>query len=159
MLDFDAPQPSNLHPYYHSRDDLDCVMVGHKCNCPTCRPITDLMSPARQRRTEKAVTAVATIEANPNVTSPPQPANAPAADKRIVDVFEDPNLREPGSLPPRGLVISENYRSRIEEMANNAPVPLNPAGERAASPKKLAEDTALLSSSVRASALPPACPG
>ena len=56
-LDFSKPQPSNLHPYYHAREDLDCIMVSHKCNCPLCRQIEvvpsqmieDVASPARKR--------------------------------------------------------------------------------------------------------------
>ena len=48
-LDFNKALPSNLHPYYHHHEDVDCVVVGHICNCPLYQKVEDLSSPAGKR--------------------------------------------------------------------------------------------------------------
>ena len=44
-LDVDRTLPSNLNPHYHHDEDPDCVLVGHRCNCPQCQEL----SPTRTR--------------------------------------------------------------------------------------------------------------
>ena len=121
-LDFDRALPSNLHPYYHHRDDLDCVVVGHRCNCPRRQEIEELSSPARKRSKESAAAAFIAVDAFMTPPAHPQPIVAPAADIQTVDSF-NPDLRVLGSLPPLGLVVSENLRAAIETLDGAADVP------------------------------------
>ena len=73
-LDFDKPQSSSIHPYFHSGDG-DCILVGHKCNCPRCQ--WDGSSPPRKRSKQQAATAVFAVHASPTVAAHPQPVAVP----------------------------------------------------------------------------------
>ena len=148
-LGFTKPQPSNLHPYYHSPGDKDCVMVGHRCNCPRCQEIVDVSSPARKRSNTSAETVVIAAAASPVVAAHPQPVVAPASNllPPAIDAADceattnnwtpdsNPDLRMPGSPPPVGLVVSENLRVLVESMADSAEVPLSASKEKSASQK------------------------
>ena len=52
-LDFDRALPSNLNPHYHHDEDPDCVLVGHRCNCPQCQEL----SPTTKRTRESVAAA------------------------------------------------------------------------------------------------------
>ena len=85
-LDFSKAQPSNLHSYYHHQDDVDCVVVGHICNCPLCQKVEDLSSPAGKRSEASAATAFIADKLM-TVADYPQLIAAPAADTQTVDSF------------------------------------------------------------------------
>ena len=129
-LDFSKAQPSNLHSYYHHQDDVDCVVVGHICNCPLCQKVEDLSSPKRSN--ESAATASIASDACMIAPAHPQPIVAPAADIKTVDSF-NPNLRVPGSPPPRGLVDWEKLDRAIETVDDRADNPAPASKENAVS--------------------------
>ena len=76
-LAFDRALPSNLNPHYHQCEDPDCVMVGHRCNCPQCQEL----SPTTKRTRESVAAApFKQLDAVASAVPPPQPIVAPAAD-------------------------------------------------------------------------------
>ena len=128
-LDFDRALPSNLNPHYHLGEDPDCVMVGHRCNCPQCQEL----SPTRKQKRESVAAApFKQLDAMAIAVPPPQPVPAPAADIQTVD-WSQADLRVPGSLPPLGLVVSENLRTAIETVDDTADAPAPASKENAAS--------------------------
>ena len=128
-LDFDRALPSNLNPHYHQCEDPDCVMVGHRCNCPQCQEL----SPTRKRKRESVAAApFKQLDAMAIAVPPPQPVPAPAADIQTVD-WSQADLRVPGSPPPLGLVVSENLRTAIETVDDRADNPAPASKENAVS--------------------------
>ena len=128
-LDFDRALPSNLNPHYHHGEDPDCVMVGHRCNCPQCQEL----SPTTKRTRESVAAApFKQLDAVASAVPPPQPVPAPAADIQTVDLSQA-DLRVPGSPPPLGLVVSENLRTALETVDDTADAPAPASKENAAS--------------------------
>ena len=73
-LDFSKSQPSNLNPMFHVREDADCAIIGHRCNCHACR----IPSPAKEGAQVNADTAVlAAASPAASVAPMPTPARAP----------------------------------------------------------------------------------
>ena len=123
---------ANIHPYFYAGDDDDCIMVGHTCNCPRCQAVEDLSSPAKKPEKQQVATAIA-VENSPTVPAHvhPQPLVASTVEgSRSQRAFTEPG--SPGRQP-KGLVISENLRSAIEDMANEAPIAFTAGKEKAAS--------------------------
>ena len=56
-LDFNQPQSSKLHPYFH-HEDPDCCIIGHKCACPACTAETRVASSPEPASPEPAATAI-----------------------------------------------------------------------------------------------------
>ena len=150
-LDFNQPQPWNLHPYFHHTAVADCVMISHKCNCPRCQGTE---GPPRKKSKEQAETATVLVnaspppmEANPADSFDDKPLVAPAPiyptqDPPPVETVESssplvswhqvcvvPDSPLLGSPQPVGITVSQNLRTHIETLADTAPIPT--AGEKA----------------------------
>ena len=78
-IDFSKSQPSNLNPMFHVREDADCAIIGHRCNCPACR----IPSPAKEGAQVNADTAVPAA-ASPATSVAPVPTPARALSIRVV---------------------------------------------------------------------------
>ena len=118
--------PPTSTPHYHHGEDPDCVMVGHRCNCPQCQELSPTTKRTREAAPFNQLDAVAIA------VPPPQKVSAPAADIQTVDSF-NPNLRVPGSPPTLGLVASENRRTAMETVDDRADAPAPASIENAAS--------------------------
>ena len=60
-LDFSGPLPSNIHPYFHSSPDVECVIVGHRCNSEVCREVAVTRQKPVQDSNRIAGTAVGAV--------------------------------------------------------------------------------------------------
>ena len=121
-LDWTKPQSSNMHPYFHSAENLDCNIVAHKFCCPECEGST---TPKRKRNMDQAETAVAacgSVHSQPEGTFP----HVPAGPSDALSAAPKP------TAAPRGdpLAMPENVLNHLESLANKAPLPSAAATEK-----------------------------
>ena len=161
-LDFTGPLPSNIHPYFHSAPEPDCIIVGHKCNCPSCKEVVDVSSPGPARKKCKAPQPTgpqaageliegslapgtpSIFEADQSRRQPPpaEPAWAGPVWEVNTQPFVDSinsqpmlDLRVPGSPMPdprTGIAMPEN----LESMTDPAAVPYTAEKEKQACAQK-----------------------
>ena len=160
-LDFSKPQSSKLNPMFHQSPGSECSIVGHKCDCENCTTICihiesrPLPTPVRKRCRQAADTQLVVVEPSPlrpkyeatpanldmpveppvakRKTPPAVPAQATKKQKRSHPVAVSP--------PPVGIVASSNLVSLVENMADEAKMPLTARLEKTASSKKKGEKT------------------